>query len=172
MSTVEYVRCPKHGTSIVTGLSPNFDCGCPRGGRHGEQEETVKRESAALEAQQEATTEDEERAETAEGSARQEASMSHDERQSVSPFGQLLMHTPLDELFSFLQTLDVDFTLTRSKKGKRRSGFVWSCEIRREGMAYYVGGSPKSPKAAVVNVLEKFLLSERADYHELLADNE
>lgn len=83
-----------------------------------------------------------------------------EEKRKVTPLQRFLTSVDLEEIFDFLQSIDVKWTCRRM--GPRNH----KMEIWSEG-GFRCDGQSESPKGAITNALSKFFINETRDYHEL-----
>lgn len=83
-----------------------------------------------------------------------------DYRRKITPLQRFLSLVPSDELFDFLQSMNVRWTFRRASE-RNYQMTIWS-----EG-GYKCFGRGETPKGALTNAVAKFFCSETRDYHEL-----
>lgn len=89
--------------------------------------------------------------------------VNEDERKKITPLMRFLATVNTDELFDFLQIVNVKWTFRRT--GPRNH----QMEIWSDG-GFRCTGQGESPKSALTNAIAKFFVSETRDYHELSRD--
>jgi len=87
------------------------------------------------------------------------------ERHIVPPLAKFITECTTDYIFSQLQSMDVQWSVSRDLGGK------YHAVIYKDGMVRYQatgrGGKHEGPRAVLARCIARFFICEQKDYHEL-----